>query len=182
MKLYSAPYAPNPRRVTMFLAEKGVADIEIDVLDLPAGAHRTDAYRSHSPLSQVPTLVLDDGRALTESRAICSYLEAVYPEPNLMGADAFERAEIEMWDRRVELMFALPLMHWVRHSHPALAKLERNQSPEIAASNERTAMAMARFLDATLADRDFIAGPRFTIADITAVAGLTGTTQPPPSP
>lgn len=172
MKLYSAPYAPNPRRVTMFLAEKGVTDIEIEVLDLPGGAHRTPAYRAHSPLSQVPTLVLDDGRALTESRAICTYLESVYPEPNLMGRDAFERAEIEMWDRRAELLFALPLMQWVRHGSPVLAAVEKNQSPEVAAFNQRTAMAMAKFFDAELAKREFIAGDRLTIVDLTALAGM----------
>lgn len=172
MKLYSAPYAPNPRRVTMFLAEKGITDIDIEVLDLPSGAHRTDDYRANSPLSQVPTLILDDGRALTESRAICTYLDALYPEPNLMGREPFERAFIEMWDRRAELMFALPLMQWVRHGNPILSTLEKNQSPDVAAFNQRTAMAMAKFFDAQLADREFIAGDRFTIVDITALAGM----------
>ncbi|MFZ4602421.1 MAG: glutathione S-transferase family protein [Caulobacterales bacterium] len=172
MKLYSAVYAPNPRRVTMLIAEKGITDIEIVNLDLPGGAHRTDEFRAHSPLSQAPTLVLDDGTALTESRAISTYLDAIYPEPNLMGRTPLERAQIEMWDRRAELMLTLPLMQWVRHGHPVLANIEKNQSPDVAAFNQRTAMNMAKFFDAELAGRAFIAGDRFTIADITVLAGL----------
>lgn len=172
MKLYSAPYAPNPRRVTMFLAEKGVTDVEVITLDLQAGQHRTDDFRAKSPFSQIPTLELDDGRCLTESRAICTYLESLYPEPNLMGADAFERAEIEMWDRRAELMVTLPMMMWVRHGNPLLAALEKNQSPAIAAANEATAMKMAKWFDAQLATRDFLAGDRLTIVDLTALAGI----------
>lgn len=172
MKLYLAPYAPNPRRVAMFLAEKGVTDLETVMLDLPSGAHRTAEFRALSPLAQVPTLDLGDGRTLTESRAICTYLESLYPEPNLMGRDAYERAHIEMWDRRAELMFAMPLMLWVRHGSPILAAVEKNQNPAIAEANKDTAMRMAKWLDAQLATREFIAGDRFTNADITALAGV----------
>jgi glutathione S-transferase len=172
MKLYSAPYAPNPRRVTAFIAEKGISSIEIITLDLPAGAHRQADYRAHSPLAQVPALVLDDGRALTESRAICTFLEAEFPTPNLMGVDGFERAYIEMWDRRMELLLAMPLMMWVRHGNPALSALEPNQNPGFAATNQAQAMKMAAWLDRELADRAFIAGDRLTIADITLLAGM----------
>lgn len=172
MKLYCAAYAPNPRRVTAFMAEKGIDSIEIVMLDLPGGAHRQAEYRAHSPLAQVPALVLDDGRALTESRAICTYLESVFPTPNLMGSDGFERAHIEMWDRRMELMVAMPIMMWVRHGNPVMGAMERNQSPDIAAQNEKQAMKMAAWLDKELASRDFIAGDRLTIADITLLAGM----------
>lgn len=172
MKLYSAPYAPNPRRVTMFMAEKGITDIEVIQLDLPKDEHRTPDFRAKSPLSQIPTLELDDGRCLTESRAICTYLESLYPEPNLMGRDGFERAEIEMWDRRVELMVSMPMMLWVRHGNPVLAAVEKNQNPAIAASNQETAMKMARWFDAQLAERPFMAGDRLTNADLTALAGI----------
>lgn len=172
MKLYIAPYAPNPRRVTMFLAEKGVADIELIQVNLQEGEHRSDEFRRKSPLSQVPTLELDDGRTLTESRAICIYLEALYPEPNLMGRDAFERAEIEMWDRRVELTIAQPMMMWVRHGSPVLAAVERQQNEAVAAYYRQQALRMAVWLDGVLADRPWIAGDRFTIADITAVCGM----------
>ncbi len=172
MKLYSAAYAPNPRRVTMFMAEKNITDVEVINLALQEGAHRTPEFRAKSPLSQVPTLELDDGRTLTESRAICSYLESVYPEPNLMGRDAFERAHIEMWDRRVELLFMMPLMIWVRHAHPALAAIEKNQNPAVAAANEAQAMRVAKYLDGELASREWLAGDRFTIVDITAACGI----------
>ncbi|MBL8552309.1 MAG: glutathione S-transferase family protein [Hyphomonadaceae bacterium] len=172
MKLYLAPYAPNPRRVTMFIAEKGIADIDLIQLDLQKGEHRTEEFRRKSPFAQIPTLELDDGRCLTESRAICQYLEALHPEPNLMGADAFERAFIEMWDRRMELMFSVPLMLWVRHGNPVLAMLERNQSAEVASFNQGQAMRMAKRLNDELASRPWIAGDRFTIADITAACGM----------
>jgi glutathione S-transferase len=172
MKLYLAHYAPNPRRVSMFLAEKGVSDIETVFIDLPAGDQRTESYRAMSPLGQSPCLDFGDGRVLTESRAICTYFESAYPEPNLMGRDGFERAEVEMWDRRVELMFAMPLMLWVRHGSPILAKVELNQSPEVAEWNRARAMETARFLDARLASTPFIAGERISIADITALAGM----------
>lgn len=172
MKLYSAPYAPNPRRVTMFIAEKGITDLEVVSVALAEGEHRTPDFRAKSPLAQVPTLELDDGRCLTESRAICSYLEALHPEPNLMGKDAYERAEIEMWDRRIELAFMLPLMYWVRHGHPALASVEKNQTPAIGEFNQAQAMRVAKYLDGELASRPWIAGDRFTIVDITAACGV----------
>jgi glutathione S-transferase len=172
MKLYLASYAPNPRRVSMFLAEKGVTDIPVELLDLPGGSHRTADYRAKSPLSQTPCLELDDGRTLTESRAICTYLESLYPEPNLLGRDGWERAEIEMWDRRVELMFAQALMLWVRHGSPLLAKVELNQNPAVAEWNQTQALKMAAFLDERLATSRYIAGDRFTNADITAIAGM----------
>lgn len=172
MKVYAAPYAPNPRRVMMFIAEKGVTSIETVSLDLTKGEHRSAAFRAKSPLAQVPMLELDDGRTLTESRAICSYLESLYPEPNLMGVDAFERASIEMWDRRAELQFSLQLMLWVRHGSPLLTAVETNQSADLSAYSQGNAMRMAKWLDKELSTRPWIAGERFTIADITAACGV----------
>lgn len=172
MKLYIAPYAPNPRRVMMFIAEKSISNIETISVNLQEGEHRTEEFMRKSPLSQIPVLELDDGRCLTESRAICTYIEALIPEPNLMGVDAFERAHIEMWDRRMELLFSMPLMMWVRHGNPALAAVERNQTAEVASFNQGQAMRMAKWLNAELASREWIAGDRFTIADITAVCGV----------
>ena len=172
MKLYVAPYAPNPRRVMMFLAEKGVSDIEIVTLNLQESEHRTEDFKKKSPLSQIPTLELNDGRTLTESRAICSYIEALHPEPNLMGRDPFGRAFVEMWDRRMELLFSMPLMMWVRHGNPVLAAVERNQNAEVASYNQGQAMRMAKWLDSELATRPWIAGDHFTIADITACCGV----------
>lgn len=171
MKFYAAPYAPNPRRVAMFIAEKGLEIERIDV-NLQAGEHRTPDFLRKSPLSQVPVLELDDGRTLTESRAICVYLDATFPEPNLMGRDAFERAEIEMWDRRAELLLAQPMMMWVRHGHPAMAAVERNQAENVSAYYQSQALRMAKWFDRELASREWIAGDRFTIADITAACGI----------
>ncbi len=171
MKLYSARYTPNPRRVLMFLAEKGVTDLEIVTLDIFAGAHKTPEFRRRSPLAQLPALELDDGRTLTESRAICSYLESLYPEPNLIGEGGQERAFIEMWDRRIEFGFAVPFMLWVRHAHPLIAALE-TQNPVLASHYQAGAEKMARWLDGELGQRPWIAGERFTIADITACCGM----------
>ncbi|WP_084418638.1 glutathione S-transferase family protein [Henriciella litoralis] len=168
MKLYHSPQAPNPERVTKFLKAKGKLDaVEIEELSIMKQEHKSDDYRKVSPFSQVPALVLDDGTTLTESRAICTYLEGVFPEPNLMGDDPKEKALIEMWDRRVELMLFLQFATWFRNSHPAMAPLEVPQLPEVGAKAEKSAKAMAKRIDARLADNDFLAAGRFSIADIT---------------
>lgn len=168
MKLYVADKAPNPERVRYFLQEKGVWDkvdhVEVSIMK---NEHKQDSYRQHSPLSQVPLLVLDDGTALTESRAICIYYEGLFPEPNLMGADFRERAFIEMWDRRVELLYFMNIAGWFRNAHPAMAELEKPQSAEWAEISRSRAAKMATFLDQHLATAPFVAGARFTIADIT---------------
>ncbi|PHR60945.1 MAG: glutathione S-transferase [Robiginitomaculum sp.] len=171
MKLYSTQTAPNPERVLCFLREKNVTDLEIVPIDLFKGEHRTKEYRVLSPFAQVPALELDDGRVLTESRAICRYLEGVYPEPNLLGEDPIETAFIEMWDRRVEMMWLMPLANWLRHGHPAFAALEK-QIEELAPRGEKSFRRFAKFLDTELQTRDFVAGDRFTIADITAFATI----------
>ena len=168
MKLYTAPRAPNPKRVLMFLAEKGVSDIECIPVDLNGQAHKTEEFVAKSPLSRIPALALDDGRHLTESRAICTYLEGLYPEPNLMGVDATERAFIEMHDRLVEWYLMLPTAQWVRHSHPGLAALEQPQFPEFGASQANKRQAGLNWLEQQLSTNAFVAGDRFTIADITA--------------
>jgi len=121
MKLYVAQHAPNPRRVTMFMMEKNITNIDLVYVDLNALEHKNEAYRAKSPLATVPALELDDGRVLTETRAICSYLEGLHPEPNLMGLDFEERAFIEMADRRVEWSLLLGIANSVRHTHPGLA-------------------------------------------------------------
>jgi len=171
MKLYDSRRAPNPRRVRWLLAEKGIEDLDIVQVDLMAGAHKTPEYRAEVGVSNVPALILDDGTALTESLAICRYLESIYPEPNLFGRDARETAIIEMWTRRAELMAAIPLMQAVRHGHPALAVLE-TQVPEVAASNRQTAERSLALFDRRLADSEWIAADRVTIADGVLFSGL----------
>lgn len=172
MKLYTSTFAPNPRRVTMFIAEKGIAGIEIEVLDLNAGEHRSANYLAKNPMGRVPALELDDGRVLSETRAICTYLEGLHPEPNLMGMDFEERAFIEMADRRAELHLFLGIANVVRHTHPGLAVLEQPQFPEYGAAQGEKMREVARWFDTQLAQQPFIAGERFTIADITAYCGL----------
>lgn len=172
MKLYVSPYAPNPRRVTMFMAEKGITGIELVTIDLMKGEHRTPEYLAKNPFGMVPVLELDDGRTLCETRAICTYLEGLYPEPNLMGRDFEERAFLEMEDRRIELSVLRGLTDWARHSHPALATLEKPQFNEFGVSQSNKAREKLRWLDEVLGKQLYVAGDRFTIADITAYCGL----------
>lgn len=171
MKLFDSQRAPNPRRVRWCMAEKGIDNIEIVPIDIMKGEHRAPEYRDRAGLAQVPVLDMDDGTAITESIAICRYLESLYPEPNLFGRDAKETAVIEMWTRRAEMMLATPLMLTVRHSHPALAALEQ-QVPEIAAAHLAGAQRALKMFDRQLEQNAFIAGDRFTIADIVAFTGL----------
>jgi glutathione S-transferase len=173
MRLHYAKQAPNPDRVRFFLQEKGAwGQVEIASISIMEGEHRSDAYRALSPFGHVPALEIDGGLTLTESRAICTYLEGVYPEPNLMGVDARERAVIEMWDRRVELSYLAHIAGWVRHGHPALVALESPQCAEWARLCEGKARGMAPAFDARLAASPFLAGDRFTIADITLHVAL----------
>ena len=172
MKLFVAARAPNPRRVLMFMAEKGLSQITQEVVDLGAGQHWSDAFRQKSPLAKVPVLELDDGRVLGETRAICTYLEGLAPEPNLMGTDFEERAFIEMADRRMELYLFAGIAHWIRHTHPGLAPLEQPQFPEFGRSQGEKVRDVARWLDQELSLRPYVAGQRFTIADITAFCAL----------
>ncbi len=172
MKLHVAPRAPNPRRVLMFIAEKNITGIELVSVDLNAGEHRGAAFRAMSPLAKVPVLELDDGRVLTETRAICTYLEGLKPEPNLMGRDFAERAFIEMADRRAELYLFLGFAMCIRHTHPGLAPLEQPQFPEFGRSQGEKVRQVARWFDSELERQPFIAGDRFTIADITAFCAI----------
>ncbi|MEM9668765.1 MAG: glutathione S-transferase [Pseudomonadota bacterium] len=177
MKLYQTPKAPNPDRVVFFLRAKGrLDDVDLEEISIMEQAHKTDAYRKISPMSQVPALVLDDGRTLTESRAICTYFEALWPEPNLLGTDPFEKGEIEMWERRIELMWMLPFAMWFRNAHPMMAPLEKPQLPEMAEKSERGARAFVKRLAAHLEKNDFVAAGRFTNADIMAfvTCGFSG--------
>ena len=172
MKLYTSHRAPNPRRVRWVMAEKGIQDVDLVEIDIMVGEHKTPEYRARVGVPHVPALELDDGTSISESVAICRYLEALYPEPNLFGVDAREQAVIEMWTRRCEFYLANPIMLSVRHSHPALAALEAVQMPQMADYNRVAAEKFMKTLDRRLADHAFIAADRFTIADVVAVVGL----------
>jgi len=171
MLLYNTPLAPNPRRVRIFLAEKNVT-IPMRDVNLMAHEHKNEAYSAVNALEEVPALVLDDGAVLTESVAICRYIESLYPEPPLFGRDGREQAFVEMWQRRVEFRLFAPVALAFRHSHPALARLESPQRPEFAELQRPRAQQMMRFLDQELASRRFIASDDFTIADITAIVAM----------
>ena len=171
MKLYDSRLAPNPRRVRWFMAEKGIGDIEVIDVDLMTGAHRTPEYVGRAGIAQAPALTMDCGTTITESVAICRYLESLYPEPNMFGQDPKETAVIEMWMRRAELLAATPLMLAVRHGHPALAALE-TQVPEVAANNREQAERSLKLFDRRLAESEWIGAERITIADGVLYVGM----------
>jgi glutathione S-transferase len=171
MKLYDAPIAPNPRRVRWVMSEKVITDIEVVAVSIPDGEHKQPAYLAKAGLPQLPMLEMDDGTTITESLAICRYLESVYPEPNLFGRSPKEAAVIEMWTRRAEMLVATPFMLGVRHAHPAFAPLE-TQVPEVAEWNQKTGLNALKILDRRLADSPFLAADRLTIADIIAAVGI----------
>ena len=168
MKLYDGGRAPNPRRVTVFLKEKGI-EVETVAVDMGAFGHKSDEITAKNPLQRLPILELDDGTVLCESVAICRYFEELQPEPPLFGIDAKDKALVEMWNRRVELMFLASVAAAFRHLHPAMAGWEVPQVPAWGEANKPKVLDFLRFLDGELASREFIAGPRFTIADITAM-------------
>jgi glutathione S-transferase len=171
MKLYDSRLAPNPRRVRWFMAEKGIDDLEIIDLDIRAGVHKAPEYVARAGIAQLPSLTLDDGTTITESIAICRYLEALNPAPNLFGRDARETAVIEMWTRRAEHLSAVPLMLAVRHGHPALAALE-TQVPEVAANNRAQAERSLQLFDRRLGESEWLGAERVTIADGVLFVGM----------
>ena len=171
MKLYDAGRAPNPRRVRVFLAEKGVT-VPVISIDLARLEHKAPAYVAVNPLQQTPALELDDGTVISESIAICRYFEELRPEPPLFGTGALERARVEMWQRRLEFGLLGTVAAVFRHLHPAMAEMEVPQVAAWGETNKPRVIEFLRFLDGELADRRFIAGDRFSIADITGLVGL----------
>jgi glutathione S-transferase len=156
----------------MFMVEKNITGIDLVNVDLNAQEHKGEAYRAKSPLAKVPALELDDGRVLTETRAICTYLEGLYPEPNLMGVESDERAFIEMADRRAELYLLAGIANTVRHTHPGLAPLEQPQFPDFGHAQAQKVREVAAWFDQVLERQPWMAGERFTVADITAFCAI----------
>ncbi len=173
MILHTDPRTPSARRVDIFLAEKGI-DVPRRKLDINAREHLSPAHLIRNPLGQVPVLELDDGTCIAESLAICRYFEALYPEPPLFGRpdDARDLAQVEMWNRRIELNLLLPVFHVFRHSHPAMKELEVPQVPAWAEANRPRIARMLALLDSALENRDYMAGDTFTVADITAYVAI----------
>ncbi|MEW5687947.1 MAG: glutathione S-transferase family protein [Pseudomonadota bacterium] len=167
MKLYGEDNpAPNPRRVRIFLAEKGV-EVEHERVPMRERAHKAPAFLARNPLGQLPVLELDDGSHLSESVSICRYLDEVSPGPSLFGETARERAEIDMWIRRIELQLMNPIGQVWRHTHPLTAAL-LTQYRDFGESNRPRIAQIYAWLDEELAGRPFIAGDRYTMADIIA--------------
>jgi len=170
MKLYNLSAGLNPRRVRIFLAEKGV-DIPLVDVDMTKGENAAPEYLAKNPMGKMPVLELDDGTFISESTAICRYIEALHPEPNLFGQGPLESAQIEMWDRRMELDVAVPVMHAFQHGNPFWeGRLTQVKDyGEVASDTVRKNMA---WLDKELEARDYIAADRYTVADITLQCSL----------
>lgn len=171
MKLYDGGRAPNPRRVRIFLAEKGI-EVPLVPIDMAAMGHKSDEMTARNPLQRLPVLELDDGTMLSESVAICRYFEELHPEPALFGRSALGKAQVEMWNRRMELAFLSAVAAAFRHVHPAMKDWEVPQLPEWGEVNKPKAINFLRILDRELADREFIAGDGFSIADITGLVAV----------
>src|SRR5271170_1907159 len=167
MKLYDGGRAPNPRRVRVFLAEKGIT-VPTEQVDLGKLQQRSQAYTAINPLQRVPALVLDDGTVITESIAICRYFEALQPDPPLFGRGALESALVEMWNRRAEFNLFGPVTTVFQHLHPYMKPLVDPQVPEWGEANKPRVFSFLQFLDGELNGRPFIAGENYTVADITA--------------
>jgi glutathione S-transferase len=171
MKLYDAGRAPNPRRTRIFLAEKGI-NVPSEQVDMMAKEHKTPQYTAINPLQRMPALELDDGTVISESIAICRYFEAVQPEPPLFGVGAKEIAEVEMWNRRCELNLMFPVAQVFRHSHPAMKDLEVPQVAEWGEANRPKVADFLKILDTQLKTHRFVAGDKFSVADITALCAV----------
>ena len=165
MKLYGAPYpAPNPRRVRIFLAEKNIQLAETPV-DMSKREHKSPEFRAMNSLGQLPTLELDDGTAISETVAICRYFDETHPEPPLFGTTAIEKALVDMWVRRVEFVMMTPVGNFWRHAHPFTAAL-LTQYKDFGESNQDAYANAQKWLDRELANRQFVAGDDYTMADI----------------
>lgn len=165
MILYGAPMpAPNPRRVRIFLAEKGI-DLPETPVDMRKREHKSPEHRARNSLGQVPTLELDDGTCISETVSICRYFEETQPDPPLFGTSAVEKALVDMWIRRIEFTVMSPVGNFWRHAHPFTAAL-LTQFKDFGESNRETYAGAQRWLDRELAERPFVAGEAFTMADI----------------
>jgi len=171
MKLYDLKAGTNPRRVRIFLAEKGVTIPTVEV-DMMKGENKAPAYLAKNPMGTMPLLELDDGTFIAESIAICRYIEALHPQPPLFGTGAREIAHVEMWNRRMELGLFFRVAQAFRHTHPAMAELEKPQVKEWGEVNRVRAIEQATLLDAELGQRHFVAGERYSVADITALVAI----------
>lgn len=175
MKIYNHSMAPNPRRLRIFVAEKGLK-IPYDDIDIFAAKNRTPEFLRKNPAGGLPVLELDDGSCIAESVAIARYLEALHPEPNLFGRDPREAAEIEMWSRRMELNLFGPLGRAFQNTSPVFASTvfagRVRQFKDYGAAQLEYGQRQLAWLDEQLEGREFIAGSRYTMADIHALTAM----------
>jgi glutathione S-transferase len=171
MMLYDGGRAPNPRRVRVFLAEKGIT-VPTEQIDLGQLQQRSDAYIAINPMQRVPALALDDGTVIAESIAICRYFEALQPDPPLFGCGASGAALVEMWNRRTELHLLFPVASVFQHLHPAMKIMVDPQVPEWGEANKPRVTAFLQFLDGELQSRPYVAGQTYTVADITTLVAV----------
>ncbi len=171
MRIIQTRSAPNPRRVRIFLAEKGV-EVPFEDVDLMAGELRSPEFTVLNPMQRVPVLILDDGTVIAELVAICRYFEELHPLPALLGEGPVGRATVEMWNRRVEFGLFNTVAAVFRHLHPKMSHLEVPQVAAWGEANKAKVSEMLALLDAELADRRFIAGSDYSIADITALVAI----------
>ncbi|MCO5087741.1 MAG: glutathione S-transferase family protein, partial [Methylobacteriaceae bacterium] len=170
MKLYDLKNGLNPRRVRIFLAEKGIS-IPSEFVDMMKGENKAQTYLAINPMGLMPVLEFDDGTHLAESIAICRYFEELHPQPPLFGTTTLERAQIEMWNRRMELEIQLPIQDVFVHLNPFWAG-RRPQVPEYGRVQQARVLERMAWLNRELADRPYIAGDHYTVADITAQCAL----------
>jgi len=171
MKILQTRTAPNPRRVRIFLAEKGI-EVPFEEVDLMKGALKTPEFTKLNPFQRVPVLLLDDGTAIAETMAICRYFEETKPEPALFGKGAKQRAIVEMWNRRMEFGLLGSIAQAFRHLHPAMSELEVPQVPAWGEANKPKAQEVMQIIDQELGRHRFIAGDDYSVADITALVAL----------
>ena len=165
MKLYGAPMpAPNPRRVRIFLAEKGV-DLPETPVDMRKREHKSAEFRAKNSMGQLPALELDDGTCISETVAICRYFEETHPEPPMFGRTAVEKALVDQWIRRVEFAVMMPVGNFWRHAHPFTAAL-LTQFKDFGESNKETYRGAQKYVDRELEGREFLVGDSYTMADI----------------
>ncbi len=171
MKLYEFEAFPNPRRVRIFLAEKGI-EVPREQINVLEGEHRTDAYKAKNPSATVPCLELDDGSYISGCVAISRYFEAANPTPALMGGTPTEQATVSMWQRRVEEGLMDASTTYFHHATPGLGELELYQNKDWGMKNRERTITTMKWLDEELANKPFIAGSNFSIADITALCAI----------
>jgi len=171
MRIIETRTAPNSRRVRIFLAEKQIA-VPLEEVEIMQGELRTPEFAGLNPWQRVPVLVLDDGTAIAESVAICRYFEELQPEPTLFGRGGLGRAQVEMWNRRMELVLFQAVASVFRHLHPKMKALEDPQVAAWGEANKPKVAEMLALIDVRLKEARFIAGDEYSIADITALVAV----------